>query len=151
MIAPSKAPSFKAGKTLREAGRGWVGTARALGTDGLWFGARALLRGISAYRVGSRSRRAGDCGASFSRAWRRTALRGGVPAGTITVESGKGAKRREIPIHAELARLLSMHIGTRRAGPLFLSRQKGSSGSRTYVNRNKPEQQHDKQPYCPQQ
>jgi len=52
---------------------------------------------------------------------------------TITVESGKGAKRREIPIRAELARLLAMHIGARRAGPLFLSRQKGSSGSRAYT------------------
>ena len=52
---------------------------------------------------------------------------------TITVESGKGGKRREIPIRAELARLLSMHIGTRRAGPLFLSRQRGSSGLRTYT------------------
>ena len=57
----------------------------------------------------------------------------GLGERTITVESGKGAKRREIPIRAELARLLSMHIGTRRAGPLFLSRQKGTSGSRTYT------------------
>ena len=57
----------------------------------------------------------------------------GLGERTITVESGKGAKRREIPIRAELARLLAMHIGTRRAGPLFLSRQKGSSGSRTYT------------------
>ena len=52
---------------------------------------------------------------------------------TITVESGKGAKRREIPIRAELARLLAMHIGTRRAGPLFLSRQKSRSGARMYT------------------
>ena len=57
----------------------------------------------------------------------------GLGERTITVESGKGAKRREIPIRAELARLLSMHIGTRRAGPLFLSRQKDRSGSRTYT------------------
>ena len=52
---------------------------------------------------------------------------------TIAVESGKGGKRREIPIRAELARLLAMHIGNRRAGPLFLSRQKARSGARTYT------------------
>ena len=57
----------------------------------------------------------------------------GLGERTIAVESGKGAKRREIPIRAELARLLALHIGTRRAGPLFLSRQKGNSGSRTYT------------------
>ena len=34
MIAPPKAPSFKVGKTLREAGHGWVGTARAFGLEG---------------------------------------------------------------------------------------------------------------------
>ena len=49
------------------------------------------------------------------------------------MENGKGGKRREIPIRAELARLLAMHIGNRRAGPLFLSRQKGRSGARTYT------------------
>ena len=47
----------------------------------------------------------------------------GLGERTITVESGKGAKRREIPIRAELARLLSMHIGTRRAGPLWQPRE----------------------------
>ena len=57
----------------------------------------------------------------------------GLGERTIAVESGKGAKRREISIRAELARLLAMHIGTRRAGPLFVSRQKGNSGSRTYT------------------
>ena len=41
------------------------------------------LEGISAYREGSRSRRVGDSRASFSHAWRRTALRGGVPAGVL--------------------------------------------------------------------
>ena len=34
VIAPSKAPSFKAGKTLRDAVRGWVGTARTLAPMG---------------------------------------------------------------------------------------------------------------------
>ena len=52
---------------------------------------------------------------------------------TIAVQSGKGGKRREIPIRVELARLLAMHIGNRRAGPLFLSRQMTRSGTRTYT------------------
>ena len=52
---------------------------------------------------------------------------------TIAVESAKGGKRREIPIRAELARLLAMHIGNRRAGPLFLSRQKARTGARMYT------------------
>ena len=52
---------------------------------------------------------------------------------TIAVESGKGGKRREIPFRAELARLLAMHIGNRRAGPLFLSRQKARGGARMYT------------------
>lgn len=43
---------------------------------------------------------------------------------TLLIEAGKGGKRREIPIQAELSRLLSMHIGKRRAGPLFISRQR---------------------------
>ena len=50
----------------------------------------------------------------------------------ITIESGKGGKRREIPIRAELARMLAMHIAKRRAGPLFTSREKGRSGARVY-------------------
>jgi integrase/recombinase XerD len=52
----------------------------------------------------------------------------------ITVENGKGGKRREVPIRAELARLLALHIGRRRAGPLFVSRQKSKGGrSRVYT------------------
>ena len=51
----------------------------------------------------------------------------------VVIESGKGGKRREVPIRAELARLLAMHIGKRRAGPLFVSREKGKSGSRVYT------------------
>jgi integrase/recombinase XerD len=43
----------------------------------------------------------------------------------VTIEDGKGGKRREIPIRAELARLLALHTGKRRAGPLFPSREKG--------------------------
>src|SRR3954453_12641827 len=43
----------------------------------------------------------------------------------VTIEDGKGGKCREVPIRAELARLLALHIGKRRAGPLFPSREKG--------------------------
>ena len=44
----------------------------------------------------------------------------------ITVQHGKGDKRREVPIRRDLAQLLRLHIGVRRAGPLFASRQQGS-------------------------
>jgi integrase/recombinase XerD len=44
----------------------------------------------------------------------------------ITIRQGKGGKRREVPIRRDLAQLLRLHIGTRRAGPLFASRQEGS-------------------------
>ena len=48
----------------------------------------------------------------------------------ITIEDGKGGKRREVPIRPELA----LHIGRRRAGPLFLSRQTSKGGrSRIYT------------------
>jgi integrase/recombinase XerD len=36
----------------------------------------------------------------------------------ITVRRGKGGKRREVPIRRDLAQLLRLHIGTRRAGPV---------------------------------
>ncbi len=44
----------------------------------------------------------------------------------VTIAAGKGGKRREVPIRPELARLLALHIGKRRAGPLFPSREKGA-------------------------
>ena len=44
----------------------------------------------------------------------------------ITIRTGKGGKHREIPMRRELAQLLRLHIGARRAGPLFASRQQGS-------------------------
>ena len=44
----------------------------------------------------------------------------------ITIRRGKGGKRREVPIRRDLAQLLRLHIGARRAGPLFASRQQGS-------------------------
>ena len=43
-----------------------------------------------------------------------------------TIRQGKGGKRREVPIRRDLAQLLRLHIGARRAGPLFASRQQGS-------------------------
>jgi integrase/recombinase XerD len=43
----------------------------------------------------------------------------------VTIHRGKGGKRREVPIRRELAQLLGLHIGTRRVGPLFASRQEG--------------------------
>ena len=44
----------------------------------------------------------------------------------VEVHGGKGDKDRLVPITRDLAQLLSLHIGERRAGPLFRSRQKGS-------------------------
>jgi len=44
----------------------------------------------------------------------------------VTIRHGKGDKRREVPIRRDLAQLLHLHIGSRRAGPLFASRQQGS-------------------------
>ena len=44
----------------------------------------------------------------------------------IVIPRGKGGRRREVPIRRELAQLLQLHIGARRAGPLFQSRQRGT-------------------------
>lgn len=44
----------------------------------------------------------------------------------VEVHGGKGDKDRMVPITRDLAQLLSLHIGERRAGPLFRSRQRGS-------------------------
>ena len=44
----------------------------------------------------------------------------------VVIRHGKGDKRREVPIRRDLAQLLRLHIGTRRAGPLFASRQQGT-------------------------
>ena len=44
----------------------------------------------------------------------------------IVVRRGKGGRRREVPIRRELTQLLQLHLGSRRAGPLFASRQRGS-------------------------
>jgi integrase/recombinase XerD len=50
----------------------------------------------------------------------------------VTIRHGKGGKRREVPIRRDLTQLLRLHIGARRAGPLFVSRQEGS-GSTPHV------------------
>ena len=42
----------------------------------------------------------------------------------VVVQEGKGGKRREVPIRRELVQLLGVHVGVKRAGPLFRSRQK---------------------------
>src|SRR3954452_19423264 len=44
----------------------------------------------------------------------------------IAIRQGKGGKHRDVPIRRDLAQLLRLHIGARRAGPLFASRQEGS-------------------------
>lgn len=44
----------------------------------------------------------------------------------VAIRHGKGDKRREVPVRRDLAQLLRLHIGTRRMGPLFVSRQQGS-------------------------
>ena len=44
----------------------------------------------------------------------------------VTIQRGKGDKRRDVPIRRDLAQLLQLHIEARRAGPLFASRQQGS-------------------------
>ena len=42
--------------------------------------------------------------------------------------SGKGDKPREVPTRPELARLVPLHVGRRRSGPLVVNRQKRSDG-----------------------
>lgn len=42
----------------------------------------------------------------------------------VVIQEGKGGKRREVPIRRELVQLLHVHVGAKRAGPLFRSRQK---------------------------
>ncbi len=46
----------------------------------------------------------------------------------VVIEDGKGGKRREVPMRPELARLLALHVGSRRSGPLFVSRQRRTDG-----------------------
>ena len=44
----------------------------------------------------------------------------------VMIQHGKGGKRREVPIRRDLAQLLQLPIGARRAAPLIASRQQGS-------------------------
>jgi len=44
----------------------------------------------------------------------------------VTVQHGKSGRRREVPIRRALAQLLRLHVGVRRAGPLFAGRQQGA-------------------------
>ncbi|KZL25880.1 tyrosine-type recombinase/integrase [Pseudovibrio sp. WM33] len=55
----------------------------------------------------------------------------------VTITHGKGGRRREIPIRPETARLLALHIGKRRAGPLFVSRQSRQDGSAPIYTRQR--------------
>ncbi|BDS15696.1 tyrosine-type recombinase/integrase [Aureispira anguillae] len=43
----------------------------------------------------------------------------------IVIQSGKGDKRREVPIEENLARLLSTHLKDRRSGPIFRTQRNG--------------------------
>ncbi len=49
----------------------------------------------------------------------------------------KGARRREVPIRDERARLLALHVGARRRGPLFVSREKGSGATAHVYSRRR--------------
>lgn len=48
----------------------------------------------------------------------------------LTVRSGKGNRRREVPITQSLARELRIHIGGRNTGPLFASPRGGGYSTR---------------------
>lgn len=50
----------------------------------------------------------------------------GLAERIVTIRRGKGDKRREVPIRRELSQLLRLHLGERRAGALFASRQQGT-------------------------
>ena len=64
-----------------------------------------------------------------TRVWEFVALRVedvSLAERAIVIEDGKGGKRREVPMRAELVRLVALHVGRRRSGPLFVSRQRRS-------------------------
>ena len=50
--------------------------------------------------------------------------------GDELLSQGKGGKRREVPIWRDLAQVLRLHIGCRRAAPLLASRQRISAPCR---------------------
>ncbi len=47
-------------------------------------------------------------------------------ARVIAIRHGKGGRRRAVPVRRDLAQLLRLHLGTRRAGPRCASRQQGA-------------------------
>lgn len=47
----------------------------------------------------------------------------------LVIQQGKGGRRREVPMRRELVQLLQIHLESRRAGPLFRSRQRGSGAT----------------------
>lgn len=48
----------------------------------------------------------------------------------LFVENGKGGKRRRVRMPQGLAQALRIHVGTREAGPLFVSQRGGAYGTR---------------------
>ena len=58
----------------------------------------------------------------------------------ITIRHVKGDKLREVPIRRELVQLLRLHIGGRRAGRLFVSRQQGSGPTSYMLTRQRARQ-----------
>ncbi|MEL6256249.1 MAG: site-specific integrase [Bacteroidota bacterium] len=48
----------------------------------------------------------------------------------IIIKSGKGGKRREVPIEQNLARLLATHLEERKTGPLFRTQRQGRFSNR---------------------
>lgn len=48
----------------------------------------------------------------------------------IVIRSGKGNKRREIPIEQNLSRLLATHLDERKTGPLFRTQRQGRFSNR---------------------
>src|SRR4051812_20484932 len=75
----------------------------------------------------------------LARACRSSSRSGPRTSASLSVSLSSGGAReasagrcREVPIRRELAQLLQLHMGVRRAGPLFASRQRGS-GTAPYV------------------
>ena len=47
---------------------------------------------------------------------------------TIVMEDGGGGKRREVPMRTELTRLVALHVGRSRSGPLLVDRRRPDDG-----------------------
>ena len=46
----------------------------------------------------------------------------------IVIEDGKGGRRREVSMRPEMTRLVALHVGRRRSGPLFVSSRRRADG-----------------------